>query len=140
MVHWEFPCLPPLLILHNDQIMILTLDDFVETTEFYRIPRPTGAYDTADLLGIISEGEKEFMETFELTEISGTAIEALKYYTFALWLRMQAARKTAAGAGAKINFTQSENHMDWVRRYQAYNMACEMMGRRDKKMLKILNC
>lgn len=122
--------------------MILQVSDFIETTEFYRIPNLQGrAADTADLEGVIAQGERKFCETFAVTptQITGDAVEALKFFTFALWLRMQATRKTSAGAGAKVNFTQSQNFIDEPRRYEAYNQACTIMGRNDLKMLKILN-
>lgn len=121
--------------------MILTIEDFTQTQEFYRIPQPTGPADTADLVGALSEGERQFMETFRVveTEIIDERLEALKYFAFAFWLRWQATRKTPSGAGAKINFTQSQNYIDEPRRYQAYNRACFIMGRPDLKMFKILN-
>lgn len=121
--------------------MILQASDFTDTSSFYRIPMPLGVSDAADLDGCIAEGEKEFCETFNVApaDIADDALEALKYFTFAFWLRMQGLRKTAAGAGAKINFTQSQNYVDTARRYQAYNRACSLMGREDKKMFKIIN-
>lgn len=121
--------------------MILSIEDFVSTNQFYRIPAPTGAADTADIEGCISEAENEFMEVFGVTEmdIIDERLEALKYFTFAFWLRVQATRKTPAGAGAKINFTQSQNYIDEPRRYKAYNRACSIMGRPDLKIHKIFN-
>lgn len=121
--------------------MILQVSDFVNTSGFYRIPPPTGGADTADLEGVIAEGENEFCETFNVlpADILGDKIEALKYFTFAFWLRMQAVRKTPSGAGAKVNFTQSQNHVDTVKRVQAYNRACSIMGDSTKKLHGIFN-
>lgn len=113
----------------------------MQTTEFYRIPAPVGQQDVADIEGCISEGQNHFCEVFGVKEsdITGSSVEALKYFTFAFWLRMQATRRTPSGAGAKVNFTQSQNYVDEPRRYQAYNRACHIMGRDELKMFKILN-
>lgn len=121
--------------------MILTVSDFVNTNKFYRIPAPVGESDRLDIEAAIAESENQFIETFSVRaiDIVDERIEALKYFTFAFWLRWQATRKTQSGAGAKVNFTQSQNYVDEPRRYQAYNRACTIMGRKDLKMFKIIN-
>lgn len=121
--------------------MITQIADYTaaEVQEFYKIPAPVGAQDTADLQAAIAEGEREFADTFKV-EASAENVEAVKFFVFAHWLRWQALRKTSAGAGAKLNFTQSQNYQDQQRSVIAYNRACVIMNRKDLKLHKIFNC
>lgn len=92
----------------------------------------------ADLSAAIEEGENEFADTFGIMP-SEANIEAVKYFVFAFWLKVQAVRKTSAGASAKINFTQSQNVHDSTRRIVAYNRACTIMGRAELKLHRLFN-
>lgn len=112
--------------------------DYTNTREFYRIPKPFGEQESADLDAAISEGERLFADTFGVAP-SAENVEAVKHFVFANWLRWQTLRKTSAGASAKLEFTQAQNRADETRRVTAWNRACELMGRTDRKIHKIFN-
>lgn len=115
-----------------------SITDYINTHEFYRIPRPFGEQESADLDAAILEGERLFADTFGVTPSAENA-EAVKFFVFANWLRWQSLRKTSAGAGAKIDFTQAQNRSDETRRVTAWNRACELVGQSDKRIIKIFN-
>ena len=115
-----------------------TIQDYTNTSEFYRIPSPKGEQEVADLQAAINEGERIFADTFGVLP-STENVEAVKFFVFAYWLQWQRLRKTSAGAGAKLRFTQAENEYDQLRRITAYKRACIMMGRSDLQLLKIFN-
>lgn len=112
--------------------------DYIDTNEFYRIPKPIGESERLDIEAAIAEGERSFYDTFGIAP-NDDNLEAVKFFVFAFWLRIQSLRKTSAGASAKLNFTQSQNYADQTRRVTAYNRACEMMQRKDLKLIKIIN-
>lgn len=125
--------------------MITQVSDYTQTNEFYRIPAPIGSEDTAALMSAIAEGERVFFDTFGFDysqgdpELTDEQTEALKFVVFSEWLRWQTLRKTSTGIGAKNRFTQSDSHYDQERRVQAWNRACVIMQKPEKKMLKIFN-
>lgn len=118
--------------------MFTELTDYISTNEFYRIPSPMGGVDEMELLGVISEGERKFADTFGVEPNEENA-DAVRFFVFAFWLKVQSLKKTAQGASAKVRFNQAENHFDTTRYYYAYNRACELMGAKDKKLVRIIN-
>ena len=120
--------------------MITQISDFTETENFYRIPVPIGAGDTAELKSVINFAEAKFTETFGTVDFDVTSnMEALKYFVFAFWLSEVPVKKTPIASSAKPRYNQAENVYDVERFYRAYNMACTLMGRKDKRLVKNFN-
>lgn len=115
-----------------------TVNDYRDNSKFYYVPAGVGSQEVADLTAAIAEGEQKFADLFGVAP-SEENVEAVKHYVFAYWLRWQSLRKTSAGASAKINFTQSQNHVDTERFVTAYNRACVIMGRTDLKLHRLFN-
>ena len=110
--------------------MILTKNDFYDTSRFYRIPKPAGESQEKELEAVIVEAEWDFLTQFNIksNEITDEEKEALKYYTFAYWLDNQIVSKTSGGQGAKNNFKQSENEIDRQRFKRAFNRCAKIMN------------
>ena len=66
--------------------MITEISDYSETSEFYRIPAPIGAGDTAELTGLINFAEMRFTRIFGSVDFDiPSNLEALKYFVFSQW-------------------------------------------------------
>ena len=109
--------------------MILTKNDFYNTSRFYRIPKPAGESQEKELEAVIMEAEWDFLTQFNIksSEITDKEKEALKYYTFATWLNFQITAKTASGQGAINNLKEARNEQDRMRLKAAYNHCAEIM-------------
>lgn len=118
--------------------MVTTLDDYIKTDEFYRIPAPMGAGESSNLSGCIAEGEKTFADTFGVSAEEADR-EAVKYFVFSFWLRNSRLVKTANGLSAKVRYNQADANYDQKRAVTAYNRACKIMKRTDLKLKPILN-
>ena len=120
---------------------VLTTADFYGVSSFYRIPQGAGSSDAARLTGVIQEAEAQFCERFGYvpTQITGDIKEALKFYTFALWLKVDVLQKTPLGTGAKNRLKEADNIFDKPRYITAFNRCCSLIGRTDLKMKPIFN-
>lgn len=120
---------------------VLATTDFYNVTDFYRIPKGAGSSDSARLEGVIKEAEAQFCERFGYTaiQITGDVKEALKFYTFALWLRTNHVQKTPLGTGAKNRLKEADNVFDQGRYVTAFNRCCSLIGREDIRMKPIFN-
>jgi len=109
--------------------MILKPSDFYTSDKLYRIPQAVGASQQSELLAAIAEAEYYFLKTFDINPVDITAeqMEALKYYTFAVWLNLQITAKTASGQGAVNNLKEARNELDRQRLKAAYNHCAEIM-------------
>ena len=120
--------------------MITEISDYTETDKFYRIPVPIGAGDTTELLGILNFAETKFEETFGTTDFNVPAnVEALKYFSFAIWLSEIPIKKTPVAATSKPRYNQAENIYDRERFEKAYNTACFLMNRKDLRLMSNFN-
>lgn len=122
---------------------LLSVSDFSEASKLYRIPAPIGANDTAELEGVIDFAEGTFLVLFgtdsETVAADETQLEALKYFTFAQWLRLEMAMRTPIGAGAVQELTQARNSFDDVKFREAWNTSCRLMGDEDNMIVPSIN-
>ena len=120
--------------------MITKISDYSETSEFYRIPAPIGAGDTAELNGLINFAEMRFTRTFGSVDFSiPSNMEALKYFVFSQWCAAIPIKKTPVAPSAKPRYNQAENVYDVERFSKAYNTACELMNRKDFRLIQNFN-
>ena len=120
---------------------VLATSDFYGASTYYRIPKGAGTADAARLQGVINEAEEQFCEKFAVVpaDITGSIKEALKFYTFALWLKTETVQTTPLGTGAKNRLKEADNLFDKERYVTAYNRACKMMNRQDLILRLIFN-
>lgn len=109
--------------------MILQETDFYNSDKLYRIPQAVADSQKRELLAAIAEAEYYFLKTFDIVpaDITAEQTEALKYYTFAIWLNLQVTTKTASGQGAANNFKEASREQDRQRLKAAYNHCAEIM-------------
>ena len=120
--------------------MITKISDYSETNEFYRIPAPIGAGDTAELTGLINFAEMRFTRTFGSVDFSiPSNMEALKYFVFSQWCSAVPIKKTPVAPSAKPRYNQAENVYDVERFSKAYNTACDLMDRKDFRLIQNFN-
>ena len=120
--------------------MITEISDYSETSEFYRIPAPIGAGDTAELTGLINFAEMRFTRIFGSVDFTKPSnLEALKYFVFSQWCATIPIKKTPVAPSAKPRYNQAENVYDVERFLNAYNTACELMNRKDLRLIQNFN-
>ena len=120
--------------------MITEISDYSETSEFYRIPAPIGAGDTAELTGLINFAEMRFTRIFGSVDFDiSSNLEALKYFVFSQLCAAMPIKKTPVAPSAKPRYNQAENVYDVERFLKAYNTACELMNRKDFRLIQNFN-
>ncbi len=137
--------------------LLTPLMEYVQTYEYYRIKEPLGDQELADITASLCEGQRLFFDTFGVDKWAlydayfddcfddsfqgriEKSFEALRFFCFSHYIRTMLLKKTTAGSGAKVRFTQADNHADETRRVTAWNRACKMMGRPDLCLIKTFN-
>lgn len=112
---------------------ILTTADFIDVDAFYCIPDMKLDTQKKPLKGIINYSEIRFLSDYELSVVEITASsdlkEALKYYTFAEWLRAQMLEKTANGASVQKTQVKGSPQFDITREMNSRNMAIDLINK-----------
>ena len=109
--------------------MILQPSDFYTSDKLYRVPQAVGASQAKRAPCRYRGSRVLFLKTFDIDPVDITAeqTEALKYYTFAIWLNLQITAKTASGQGAVNNLKEARNEQDRQRLKAAYNHCADIM-------------
>lgn len=113
---------------------ILALTDFINQPKFYGIPdlRADRPSDANKLNASIDFAERKFLSEYNLTSAvvsaSNDLKEALKYYTFAEWLRAEWLLRTPSGASVEKTQIKGTPKYDLTREVQAKNMAIDLIN------------
>ena len=112
---------------------ILTPTDFIDVNAYYRIPDMKLDAQKKPLLGVINYSEVKFLMLYDLavTDITDSTDlkEALKYFTFAEWLRSQMLEKTVNGASVQKTQVKGTPNFDITRETESRNMAIKLINK-----------
>ena len=112
---------------------ILTPADFINVDKYYNIPDLKIDAQKKPLIGVINYSEVKFLMQYSLSvsEINESAdlLEALKYFTFAEWLRTQMLEKTANGASVQKTQVKGVPNFDITREMNSRNMAINLINK-----------
>jgi hypothetical protein len=112
---------------------ILTTADFTDVDAYYNIPDLKLDTQKKPLKGIINFAEIKFLIDYNLavTEITSSTDlkEALKYFTFAEWLRSQMLEKTVNGASVQKTQVKGTPQFDITREINSRNMAIRLINK-----------
>jgi len=118
---------------------ILSTTDFIDKAEFYGIPDLRFPKQIARLTSTINFAETKFLIHYSLTtaEINAKSElkEALKYFTFASWLRLEWLEKTPSGASVEREQTKGQPKYDLTREVEALNTCTDLVNNNYPTML-----
>lgn len=111
---------------------ILGTTDFIDVAEYFCIPSLRFPHDINRLNGCIKHSEAKFIFKYGFTvkEISdsNTLKDALKYFTFAEWLRSEWLEKTGNGASVQKEQVKGQPKYDLTREVEARNTAIDLIN------------
>lgn len=111
---------------------ILAQTDFIDKAKYYGIPALRSAPELTRLNSCIDFSQAKFILLYCLTEaqISASADlkEALKYFTFAEWIRSEWLAKTPVGASVQKEQVRGIPKYDVTREVEARNMAIDIIN------------
>ncbi len=111
---------------------ILTQTDFIDKAKYYGIPALKFAPELLRLNSCIDFSQAKFIRVYNLTEAAIIASEelkeALKYFTFAEWIRSEWLAKTPVGASVQKEQVRGIPKYDTTREIEARNMAIDIIN------------
>lgn len=111
---------------------ILSTADFIDVAKYYGIPALRYPPELTRLTGTIDFSETKFLKVYGLTAATVSASndlkEALKYFTFAEWLRSEWLAKTPSGASVQKELIKGTPKYDLTREVEARNMAISIIN------------
>lgn len=111
---------------------ILTQTDFIDKAKYYGIPALKFAPELLRLNSCIDFSQSKFIRMYNLTEAEISASnelkEALKYFTFAEWIRSEWLAKTPVGASVQKKQDRGIPKYDTTREIEARNMAIDIIN------------
>lgn len=111
---------------------ILSTTDFIDVAEYYCIPSLKFPHDINRLNGCIKHSEAKFLKEYGYTSAQVSAEndlkEALKYFTFAEWLRSEWLEKTVNGASVRKEQVKGVPSYDLTREVEARNTAIDLIN------------
>ena len=118
---------------------ILTPADFADAEKYYYIPirmdivsDKAAEKDIKRLLGVIEFSQEKFCSFFGITETQIETLqkqEALKYFTFAEWLKSEYVSKTPQGTGSKPQLVKGTPTYDIQKYVNSMNFAIRTMNK-----------
>lgn len=112
---------------------ILSISDFNNVEAYYCIPDVRFDEQKLPLNGVINYAEVKFLLEYNLSfvEVQGDSDlkEALKYFTFAEWLRSQMLEKTTNGASVQKQQVKGNPVFDITREVESRNMAIKLINK-----------
>ena len=112
---------------------ILSSTDFVEVEKLYYIPTLKNYPERVVILnGVIDVSQLQFLKQYALTVAEVTAStelkEALKYFTFAKWIRTQWLEATQVGASVRKEQIKGVPTYDSTREVDSLNMCIDIVN------------
>lgn len=109
---------------------VLSTTDFIDVDQYYGIPNLRFDSQVNPLTSCINFSQVKFLQEYSLTEaeLVDEIKEALKYYTFAEWLRAEWLKKTPSGASVQKKQLKGQPVYDITREVEARNMCIRILN------------